>query len=130
MNGFMNLFQAYVGFRSIGNGSLAHVDQKIIRRTIENGTLLGFPAIIVDEDIAHNGKQPGLDVGAYIILFLVRERLEKGFLVKIIGGFTVPCQIDGKGLEKVRILKQNLIEICVGHRFLFNIMSNKVKQNN
>jgi hypothetical protein len=119
MNGFLDILHAYGSFSGIGDGRLIVVQQKFIGTIIENGILLGFAAIVVDEDIAHDGVEPGFDVGAYTVFFLVGERSVHGLLDQVFCRLMVFRKCNRKWPEILRISKQQLIEFLSRHDFLF-----------
>ena len=96
-----------LGLVGYGGGA---VDQKFVGCIVEDGTLLGFAAVVVDEDVPHDGEQPGFDVGAYVVLLAIGKCLVQGFLVEVVSGLAVTRKVDGKGLQEVGIGKEQIVE--------------------
>ena len=72
--------------------------------------MLGFAAIVIDEDVPHDGEQPGFDVGAYVVLLAIGKCLIEGFLVEVVRGLAITREVDGKGLQEVGIGKEQIVE--------------------
>ena len=75
-----NILEAKITLRTIVDRRLIVIDQKIIRRTVEDRILLGLATIVVDKDVAHDRIKPGLDIGTYAILLMIRQCPEHGLL--------------------------------------------------
>ncbi len=72
--------------------------------------MLGFAAVVVDEDVPHDGEEPGFDVGADVVLLAVGKGLVEGFLVEVVCGLAVAREVDGEGLEKIGVVYQQIVE--------------------
>ena len=59
---------------------------------IEYGVLLGCAAVVIDEDVAHDGIQPGLDIGAILGIFLVCQCPEQGSCTRSLADSASPGQ--------------------------------------
>jgi len=119
MNGILNVFHAHRGFSTIDNSRLVMVEQEFIGTVIENGVLLGFAEIVVDEKIAHDGVEPGFDIGSYTVFLFVGERPEHGFLYQVLGRLMILGQCNCEGPEVFCITEQQLVEFLSRHGFLF-----------
>jgi len=111
MDRFLNVFHAQTAFSGVDHRVLVVVQQKLIRRTVEDRVLLHLTTIVVDEDVAHDGVQPRFNIGTYIVFVFVRQRPVQGFLKQVLGSFAVAGKRNGKGLQEVRIALQHFVEI-------------------
>ena len=106
----------------------AQPEQKLIGTVIENCILLGFAAIVVDEDVAHDGVEPSFDVGTYTVLLLIGECTEHGFLYQVFGRLMIFREGHSKRPEVFCITEQKLIEFLGRHVVLFKLLQIKFKQ--
>ena len=86
----LDLFHVDVVLRLVGHGSRT-VQQVFVGRVIENRALLGLATIVIDENVAHDGKQPGLDVGAHVVFLPIGKRFVECFLVEVVRRLAIPC---------------------------------------
>ncbi len=70
-------------------------------------------AIVVDEDIAHDGEDPTLEVGVLGVLLGVVESLEHGVLEEILGVIAVGGEHE-REVEKVGLKTHELVLECRG----------------
>ena len=105
----LDLFEVDVVLGLVGNSGRA-MKYKFVGRVVEDGALLGFAAVVVDEDIPHDGEQPSLDVGAHIVLVAVGQGLVEGLLIEVVRGFAVAREVDGEGLQEVGVRKEEVVE--------------------
>jgi hypothetical protein len=125
----LDIFHPHGCFSSVGDSRLVMVEQKFIGTIVKYGVLLGFAAVVVDENIAHDGVEPSFDVGSYTVLLFVGEGPEHGFLDQVLGRLMILGQCNCKGSEVFCITEQQLVEFLSRHTFLFKLVEIKFKQN-
>ena len=114
-----DILQPEIALGTVIDRGLVVVDQEVVRRAVEDRVLLCLATIIVDENIAHDRIEPGLDVGPYAILVMIGQCPEHRLLKEILRRFLILGERNGKRLQELGILKQQLVELFCGHGFLF-----------
>src|SRR5882724_7416209 len=69
--GSLDIFYPQIALHRTCDGSLIGIEQEFVGTAIKNGILLGFTAVIIDEDIPHDGVKPCFDISAHVIFILI-----------------------------------------------------------
>jgi hypothetical protein len=115
MYGRMDILHPEVAFRTVVDCGLIVIQEEIIRRIVEYGILLGLTTVVIDENVPHDGVQPGFDIGADTVLLMIGQCPEHRFLQKIFRSLLIFRERHRKGLEELRILQQQLVELFGRH---------------
>ena len=89
-------------FGSVKTGVLADIEVVEILGAVNNSCLANLLAVVVDEDVAHDGEDPCLEVGVGGELRLVVESLEGGVLKEVFGLLAVRGQLE-REVEKIAL---------------------------
>ena len=92
----LNILYPKVAFYRAGDRHLGGIKKEVIWRTVKNGILLGFTAVIVDKNVPHDRVKPRFYVGANIVLILIGQRPIKGFLEKVFCCFRITGKRDSE----------------------------------
>ena len=90
-----------------GEASLGGLERRFLRRVevvevvcgVDDGCLAHVAAVVVDEDVAHDGHHPSLEVGVGGELLLVVERLEGRVLEEVGCGLAVGGELVGEAQQ-------------------------------
>ena len=80
-------------------GVLRDVDMVKIFALVNYCGLAHLLAIVVDEDVAHDGEDPTLEVDVVNVFGFVVESFEGGFLKKVFSLFAVCCELVSEAQE-------------------------------
>src|ERR1700722_6440139 len=69
----LGILYAKITFPRPRNRHLGGIQEELIWRTVKNGILLGFTAVIVNKDVPHDRIKPRLYVGSDIVLVLIGQ---------------------------------------------------------
>jgi len=110
MDGFLHFFVTQPAFGRVAGGrTLIFLEPSLAG--LEDLFSPGSPAIPVDKDIAHNGEQPGLDIGAFTELVPVGQGPVYRVLQEVLRFFHVFGKIDCEVIHPVRMTDQKLVEL-------------------
>ena len=97
---------------------LTCVQEVLILGLVDDGVLKALSLVIVDEDVAHDGVQPPLDVGPFLEIVLVAKGLHKRLLNQIICVFSVTGEAHGETRKKILVAGQQIVEFERRHLFI------------
>ena len=97
---------------------LTGIQEILVLSLINDGVLKPLSLVIVDEDVAHDGVQPPLDVGPFLEVVLVAKGLHKRLLNQIIRVFSVTGKAHGETRKKILVAGQQIVEFERGHLFI------------
>ncbi len=80
-----------------------------------SGVAVALLAINVDESVAHDGCQPGVEIGAHLKLVAMREGTHGRFLDEILGVFPVVRQLIGQAHELMLEVVKLAVEFSDTH---------------
>ena len=109
-------FVSDVAFAFVEDGAIALVDVVVVGRLVQDGTTAHFLAVVVDEDVAHDGYCPGFEVGATAVFFGIREDAKDSILVEVVGIGHVARQLQCKSSQRVFDLFELILYVAV-HNF-------------
>lgn len=69
---------------------------------VDDGGRPGYLAVVVDEDVAHDGEHPSFEIGVFHIFVLVVKGFEGGVLKQVVGVVTVGSEDIGE-VEKIAL---------------------------
>ena len=100
-------------FGSLETAVLRQVEVVEILSLVDDGCCAARAAVVVDEDVAHYGEHPALEVSVVDILVLVVESLEHGVLKKVVGIVAVGCEHE-REVEHVGLKRHETVLELVG----------------
>jgi len=100
MDGFQYFFASQSAFGQVAGGR-ASILLKPSRVGLEDLFSPGSPAIPVNKGIAHNGKQPCMDIGAFTEFFPVGQGPVYRVLQEVLRLFPVLRKVDGEIVQSV-----------------------------
>ena len=114
-------------FGSFERGVLAEVQVVAIIGGVINNLRAAGAAVVVDEDVAHDGENPALEVGVVGILGLVGQGLDGGVLQKVVSVIAVGGEGHGEvqevGLKAHKLVLEGCC--CHGWMVLFGELMNR-----
>ena len=97
---------------------LTRIQEVLILGLVDDGILKALSLVVVDEDVAHDGVQPSLDVSPFLEIVLVSKGLHKRLLNQIIGVFSVTGEAHGETRKKILMTGQQIVEFESRHLFI------------
>ena len=80
---------------------------------INDGGRTDYAAVVVDEEVAHDGENPAFEVGVFFILVFVVEGFESGVLHEVVGVVAVggehECETEHVTLERHELVLKFLV---------------------
>lgn len=110
----------------VAGGMAGGVEQKLVLGVVENGVRLDFLAVIIDENVFHDGESPSLEVRSVLKFLLVGDGAKGCFLIQIFRVFGVFGEVVGKTSQHRRQGVELAGEIYGGHDFVFLVDVTKV----
>ena len=110
--------RAFGGFKS---AVLRQVQVVEVVGGVGDGGRTGATAVVVDENVAHDGEHPSFEIGVLGILCLVVKRFEGGVLQKVVSVVAVTCEHVGKVQQIALKSHQVVLKFLGSHSDKFDV---------
>lgn len=99
------------GIRAFGRGQprlLRYVEMIQVLGSVHYRSAARLATVVVDEDVAHDGEHPSLEVDVVNVFGLIVQNLERCVLYQILCGVSIGCQTAGE-VEQISLQSYELI---------------------
>lgn len=104
-----------MSLREFPGPSPAEVEMVEIVGLVDDRGRAHHAAVVVDEDVAHDGEHPSLEVGVLDIFVGVVEGFQRGILKQIVGIVAVRCEHEGEVEEVCLKSHESGLKVCCSH---------------